>query len=51
MELVKGAFPNKGLRYLQTSEKSPFQTWAEIERRIETGGLTEIEQSELWEGL
>lgn len=51
MELVKGAFPNKGLRYPKTSEKSPFQTWAEIEQRIETGGLTEVEQSELWEGL
>ena len=51
MELVKGAFPNKGLRYPKTSEKSPFQTWTEIERRIETGGLTEVEQSELWEGL
>ena len=51
MGLVKGAFPNKGLRYRKTAEKSPFQTWAEIERRIETGSLSEVEQSELWEGL
>lgn len=51
MELVKRAFPNKGLRYPKTAEKSPFQTWAEIERRIANGGLTEAEQSELWEGL
>lgn len=51
MGFVKGTFPNKGLRYPKTAEKSPFQTWAEIERRIENGGLSEVEQTELWEGL
>jgi integrase len=51
MGLVKNAFPNKGLRYPKTHEKPPFQTWAEIERQIQLGGLSEAEQTELWEGL
>lgn len=51
MALVKTPFPNKGLRYSKTEEKSPFQTWAEIERRIESGNLSVNDQAELWEGL
>ncbi len=51
MSLVKTAFPNKGLRYSKTDEKSQFQTWEEIERRIAAGGLTENEQEDLWRGL
>lgn len=51
MGLVKGVFPNKGLRFAKTDEKKPFQTWAEIEQQIEYGGLTEHEEAELWEGL
>ena len=51
MALVKIPFPNKGLRYAKTEEKPPFQTWGEIERQIQLGGLSDAEQSELWEGL
>ena len=51
MGLLQGAFPNKGLRFPKTEDKSPFQTWAEIERQLELGGLSETEQAELWEGL
>lgn len=51
MSLVKTAFPNKGLRYQKSDEKPPFQTWAEIERRIKQCELSERDQSELWEGL
>lgn len=32
-------------------ESPPFQTWDQIARRIERGGLTEAQQSELWECL
>jgi integrase len=51
MGIVKGNFPNRGLRYPKTTDKSPFQTWTEIERQIEMGGLSDNEQTELWEGL
>ena len=51
MGLIEGIFPNKGLRFPKTQEKPPFQTWAEIEREIELGGLSEQEQAELWDGL
>ena len=39
------------LRFPKTEDKSPFQTWAEIERQLELGGRSETEQAELWEGL
>src|SRR5207253_640241 len=29
----------------------PFQTWAEIERRMERGGLTPEQQADLWDCL
>jgi integrase len=48
MGLVKGVFPNRGLKYPKTTEKPPFQTWEEIERQIERGGMTE---EELWDCL
>jgi integrase len=50
-EVVKGVFPNKGLRYPKTTEKPAFQTWEEIERQIRFGGLSSVEQTELWRGL
>jgi integrase len=48
---VKFPFPNKELRYAKVDEKPPFQTWAEIQRRIDLGGLSDVETAELWEGL
>jgi hypothetical protein len=47
--LVTGAFPSKGLVYPKADEKPPFKTWAEIERRIQAGGLREAQVAELWE--
>ena len=49
--LVQTSFPNRGLKYPKTSEKPPFQTWKEIERQIADGGLTDVEQNELWDCL
>jgi integrase len=49
--LVGGVFPSRGLVYPKADEKPPFQTWAEIERKIRRGGLTEGEQEELWDAL
>lgn len=43
--------PSKGLRYPKTTEKPPFQTREEIERKIARGGLTEAEEADLWDCL
>ena len=51
MGLVTGVFPNRGLVFPKTEEKPPFMTWQEIERRIQTGGLTDKRQAELWHAL
>jgi integrase len=48
---IHGHFPSRGLKYPKGEEKPPFQTWEEIERRIESGDLTEREQDELWDSL
>ncbi len=48
---IVGTFPNRGLRYPKSDEKPPFQTYDEIERKIELDGLDEFESSELWDAL
>jgi integrase len=50
-EGLVGPFPNSGLKYPKGAEKPPFQTWAEIEKQIERGKLTEKEQQALWDCL
>lgn len=49
--LLKGSFPSKGLDYPKTTDKPPFRTFAEIERQVARGGLTEQEEARLWECL
>lgn len=51
MGLLTGSFPVQGLRYPKTTEKPPFQTWAEIEQQIARGGLSKPEIAELWDCL
>ncbi len=46
---LKRPFPNRGLRFGKTTEKPPFQTVAEIERRIKRGGLMKAEEADLWD--
>src|SRR2546423_492892 len=48
---VTSAFPKKNLGSPKTSKQPPFQTWGEIERQIKPGGLTDVEQAELWDCL
>ncbi len=48
---VARSLPLKGLRYPRENEKLPFQTLAEIERRIARSTLTEHEENELWSAL
>ena len=48
---LKGSFPSRDLKYPKGEEKPPFQTWAEIERRVALGGISAREQEELWECL
>jgi integrase len=38
MNLTRGIFPNRGLRYPKADEKPPFMTWAEVKRAIAHGG-------------
>jgi integrase len=47
MDLVKGAFPNRGLRFPKGREKPPFMTFAEVVKRIAAGEAEEI----LWESV
>lgn len=49
--LVHGVFPSKGLAYPKTDEKPPFQTWEQIETRIARGGVSDVQQRELWDCL
>lgn len=51
MGLVTGVFPHRGVRYPKGVEKLPFQTRAEIERRLALGGLTDVERRDLWDCL
>ena len=51
MGLVTGKFPNKGLCYSKFSEKPPFRSWQEIERRIKQGELNDLEKRDLWDCL
>lgn len=48
---VTGSFPSNGVKFPKSSEKPRFQTWTEIECKIRTGVLTEMEQAELWDCL
>ena len=48
---VARPLPLKGLRYPKINEKPPFQTLAEIERRIAQNNLSEEQETELWSSL
>jgi len=50
-DFVEGDPPTVGLTLGKPDAKPPFMTWAEISRRIQRGGLTQIEEKELWECL
>lgn len=44
-------FPGKKLKYAPTSDKPPFQTIAEVERKISLGHLSPDEQDDLWDSV
>jgi integrase len=48
---LSGRAPTKGLRYEKGKAKPPFQTWADIEKKVKRGGLGAVEQKELWDCL
>ncbi len=48
---VKAVFPGRGLTFPKVDEKPPFQTRAEIGRQIDRGGLTKVEERQLWDAL
>ncbi|MBI3465103.1 MAG: site-specific integrase [Planctomycetes bacterium] len=43
--------PTRGLVYQKDSPKLPFQTWKQVERQIERGGLTAVQEERLWDSL
>ena len=47
----KAALINARIRLPKPSEKPPFQTWKEIQKRIDRGGLTDQEAEALWDCL
>lgn len=49
--LVAGPAPTKALVYAKKRGKPPFQTWAQIERQIARGGVSEPQQKALWDCL
>lgn len=49
--LVKGTFPNKGLRFPKEEQKEPFRTFAEIEAVIAASEPDEGRKETLWEAL
>jgi integrase len=51
MSMLDMSFPNNGLRLPKTTEKPPFQTWAEIKQQIKQGGLSAYEEKQLWNNL
>jgi integrase len=50
-KIVKEPFPYVGLRYPRTTEKPPFMTKAEVERKIKAGGLSQAEEADLWDAM
>jgi integrase len=50
-ELLKGAFPGRGLRFPKEEEKEPFRTLAEIEAIIAAENPDEDRKEALWEAL
>ena len=48
---VDGDLPLRDVRHPKADAKEPFQTWDQIERKIERDGLAEDEATGLWERL
>lgn len=48
MEYIVKPIPKKGLRYPKLTDKPPFQTYQQIERRIARGGISIAEEADLW---
>jgi integrase len=47
----QGEIDRKTIKLPKGTEKAPFRTWAEIETIIKKGGLTDVEQRDLWDCL
>ena len=48
---VAGPLPKTGLKFPKLDEHPPFQTYDQISRQVKRGGLTTIEQAQLWDSL
>lgn len=50
-EIIARPIRLKGLIYIKARSKHPFQTMEQVQRQVERGGLTEIEEHELWDSV
>jgi len=48
---VAAPAPTRGLLFTKDSPKLPFQTWKQIQRQIDRGGLTPEREERLWDSL
>ncbi len=48
---VDAELPSRDLVFSTTADRSPFQTRRQIERQIGLGGLSTVEEEELWDSL
>ena len=46
-----GEIDRKAIKLPKGTEKPPFRTWTEIETIVKKGGLTDVEQRDLWDCL
>jgi integrase len=46
-----GDIDRRAIKLPKGTDKAPFRTWAEIESIVEKGGLTDVEQRDLWDCL
>lgn len=51
MSLIERVFPNRGLKFGKLSQKPPFLSLSEVERRLARIGLTADEKALLWESV
>lgn len=51
VKLASSILSLRNIEYPKGDEKPPFQTWAQIERKIARGKLSADEQAELWDAL
>jgi integrase len=48
---VDGSLDKSAIKLPKSAEKPPFQTWAEVERTVARGGMTDQQVEQLWDSV